>query len=62
MVIAPKTLEFEGKTVEDAIKKAVKEFNVPRETLKIKIVCEEQRGLFGMEGAKQAKIKASIKQ
>ena len=29
--------------------------------LDIKIVCEEKRGLFGMQGAKSAKIKVSIK-
>ena len=56
-----KAMEFEGNTMEAAIKKAVKALNVPRETLNIKLVCEEQRGLFGMEGAKAAKIKVSIK-
>ncbi|MFH0753483.1 MAG: Jag N-terminal domain-containing protein [Candidatus Omnitrophota bacterium] len=56
-----KSFEFEGKTVEDAILKAMVSLNVPRETLKIKIVCEEQRGLFGMEGVKQAKIKVLLK-
>lgn len=56
-----KAIEFEGKTVDAAIKKAEKKFNVPRETLNIKVVCEEQRGLFGMAGVKPAKIKASMK-
>ena len=56
-----KALEFEGNTVDAAIKKAVKAFNVPRETLDIKVVCEEQRGLFGMAGVKAAKIKVAIK-
>jgi hypothetical protein len=27
----------------------------------VKVVCEEQKGLFGMEGAKPAKIKVIIK-
>ena len=49
--------EFEGATVDEAIKKAIDELGVPREGLNIKIVCEEQKGLFGMEGAKLAKIK-----
>lgn len=56
-----KAQEFEGKTLEIAIKKAETSFNVSRETLDIKVVCEEQRGLFGMEGAKPAKIKARLK-
>ena len=50
--------EFEGGTVEEAIEKAEKAFGVSRETLTIKVVCEEQKGLFGMRGAKLAKIKA----
>ena len=61
MVPVKKSFEFEGISVEDAISKAVTALNVPRETLKIKIVCEEQRGLFGMEGVKQAKIKVTLK-
>ncbi len=56
-----KAIEFEGTTVEAAIKHAAKTLRVSRETLNIKVVCEEQRGLFGMEGAKLAKIKVSIK-
>jgi predicted RNA-binding protein Jag len=56
-----KAIEFEGHNVETAILKAVKTLNVPRETLTIKVVCEEQAGLFGMEGAKLAKIKVIIK-
>ena len=54
--------EFEGRTVEDAIKKAIKILNVPREAIKVQVVCEEKRGLFGMEGAKLAKIKVMLKQ
>ena len=55
------SVEFEGADVEDAIEKAVKHFAAPREMLNIKIVCEEKKGLFGMEGAKPAKIKVSKK-
>jgi predicted RNA-binding protein Jag len=61
MTESAKSTEFEGGTVEAAIKKAVKTLNVSRETLNITIVCEEQRGLFGMTGAKTAKIKVSTK-
>ena len=56
-----KSIEVEGATVEDAIKKALDILNVSREEVVIKIVCEEQKGLFGMEGAKPAKIKVSLK-
>ncbi len=52
--------EFEGSSVEDAINKALTTLNVQRDDLQIKVVCEEKRGLFGMEGAKQAKIKVKV--
>ncbi len=49
--------EFEGHTTEEAIKKAEKILGLDREGMKIKVVCEEKKGLFGMRGSKQAKIK-----
>ena len=55
------SIEFYGRTVDEAIQKAIAEFNVPRESLRIKIVAEEKKGLFGMEGKKPAKIIASLK-
>ena len=61
MDIKSEANEFEGNTVDDAINKAVLELGVPKNKLDIKIVCEEKRGLFGMQGAKTAKIKVSIK-
>lgn len=62
MVSVIKSYDFEGVTVEEAIKKAINTLNVSRETMKIRIVCEEQRGLFGMGGAKLAKIKVTLQQ
>ncbi len=60
MIDTPKSIEVEGKTVEEAIKKGLKLLNVPRQLVKVKVVCEEKRGLFGMEGAKLAKVKLSL--
>jgi spoIIIJ-associated protein len=57
----PKSIEVEGNSVEEAIKKAMELFNVSREDITVKVVSEEKRGLFGMEGAKPAKIKATLK-
>lgn len=54
-------MEFEGATVEEAIKKALDNLGVSREEINVKIVCEEQKGLFGMEGMKLAKIKVNLK-
>ncbi len=62
MVDKTKNYEFEGVTVEDAIKNALKALKVSRETIGVKILSEEQRGLFGMEGAKPAKIQVTIKE
>ena len=59
--IDDKIVEFEGATVEEAIKKALKDLKVSRDDIVVKIVCEEKRGLFGMEGAKPAKIKIKLK-
>ena len=53
---------MEGVSVEEAIKKALELLNVSRDDVTVKVVCEEKRGLFGMEGAKPAKIKVSIKE
>ena len=55
------SIEVDGKTVEEAIKKALKILKVSRDKIDIKVVSEEKKGLFGMEGAKPAKIRASIK-
>ena len=61
MEIKSESSEFEGNTVDEAISKAVLKLGVPKNKLDIKIVCEEKRGLFGMQGAKSAKIKVTIK-
>ena len=48
--------EFEGKTVEEAVKKAVAALKIQKKDLKLRVVSEEQMGLFGMAGAKPARI------
>jgi len=54
------TLEIEGKSIDDAIEKACREFNVPREKLNIEILSEGSKGILGLMGAKKARIRASI--
>ncbi len=56
------SIEVEGKTVEDAVKKALKELKLPRSKVKIEVLSEEEKGLFGMPGAKPAKVRVSLKQ
>jgi spoIIIJ-associated protein len=53
-------IEAEGKTTAEAIKKALKQLKVKREDVRIEVLCEEEKGLFGMEGAKMAKVKVSL--
>ena len=55
-----KSVEIEGKTVEEAIKKALRQLQLPRNKVKIEIVSEEERGLFGMPGAKPAMVRVSV--
>jgi spoIIIJ-associated protein len=62
MKTTAKSVEFEGNSVDEAIKTAMKTLGVSRETMRVKVLCEEQKGLFGMDSAKPAKIKVTIKQ
>ncbi|MDD4899662.1 MAG: Jag N-terminal domain-containing protein [Candidatus Omnitrophica bacterium] len=54
------SIEIDGKTVEEAVKKALKTLKVERSKVKIEVLSEEQKGLFGMPGAKPAKVRVSI--
>lgn len=54
------SIEVEGKTVEEAIKTALKELHLARNKVRIKVLSEEEKGLFGMQGAKPAKIRVTI--
>ena len=53
-------IEFEGKTVDEALEKAVEFFNAPKEKLSIDVISDGSQGLFGLIGSKKAKIKASL--
>jgi len=55
------SVEVEGKTIEEAIDKALQELKLPRSKVKIQIISEEEKGLFGMAGAKPARVRVSIK-
>lgn len=51
-------IEIEAKTVEEAIEKALGILKVAREDIEVQVLSEEKKGLFGMEGARRAKIRA----
>jgi spoIIIJ-associated protein len=52
-------MEIEGKNINEAIEKACKEFQVPREKLNIEIIAEGNAGFLGM-GTKKALIRARL--
>lgn len=56
-----KSIEIEGKTTDEAIRIALKKLGARRKDVKIEILSEEDKGLFGMKGAKQAKVRATLK-
>ena len=60
-MIQPKSIEVEAKTTREAIKIALGKLKVMKDEVHIKILREERKGLFGMEGAERAKIKVSVK-
>ncbi len=53
-------LDIEGKTIDEAIRKACEAFSVPREKLDIEILSEGSSGFFGILGVKPALIRARI--
>ncbi len=55
------TLEFEEKSVEDAIFLACQQLKLPREKLEIEIISKGSSGIFGIVGARKAKIRVTAK-
>jgi len=53
------SIEVEASSVEEAVKKALKELKVARSKVKIEVLSDEEKGLFGMPGAKPAKVRVS---
>lgn len=56
-----KSIEIEAKDVKEAIKIALHRLGVTRNKVEIKVLREERKGLFGMEGARQARVRVTIK-
>jgi spoIIIJ-associated protein len=55
------SIEIEGKTVEEAVEKALKQLKLPRDKVKIEVLSEEEKGLFGMPGARPAKVRVTAR-
>lgn len=56
-----KTIEMTGRTVEEAVKNALKELNVTEDKVEIQVLEEGSKGLFKLIGAKPARIKVTVK-
>ena len=50
--------EFQGKDLDSAIEEACGYFNTAREKLEIEIVQDAKSGIFGIVGARKAKVRA----
>lgn len=50
--------EFQGSHLDDCIRQAMEWFDCPREMLEIEIVQDAKSGIFGIVGARKAKIRA----
>ena len=55
------SIEIEGRTSQEAIKIALKKLGVTRQQVKVEILSEENKGLFGMKGAKPARVKVTLR-
>jgi spoIIIJ-associated protein len=56
------TLEIEEKSVEEAIHVACEKLKLPREKLEIEIISKGSSGIFGIVGAKRARIRVTAKE
>jgi len=52
--------EFEGKTIEKAVRKACESLNIPMENLKYDVISYGSSGIFGLVGVKKARIRVSV--
>lgn len=50
-------LEFEGKTLEKAVKKACNELNISKDRLEHEVISYGSTGIFGLVGTKKARIR-----
>ena len=56
-----KTIEFTGKTVEDALENALSELKVSKDKVEYTITDEGNKGFLGLFGSKPAKVRVTIK-
>ncbi|MCK4518502.1 MAG: Jag N-terminal domain-containing protein [Candidatus Omnitrophica bacterium] len=57
-----KTIDVNGATVKDAIKKALNKLGATRSHVEVKVLAEGNKGLFGMNGSRRAKVRVTLKE
>ncbi|MDF2921098.1 MAG: DNA-binding protein [Paenibacillaceae bacterium] len=55
-----KTLIVTGKTVEEAVKLGLSQWNVPESRVKVEVLVQAAKGLFGLFGAKDAQVRLEL--
>ncbi len=53
-------IEFEGKNIEQAVKKACGKLKIDKEEIRYKVISYGSTGIFGLAGRKKAKINVSV--
>lgn len=56
-----KSIEVIGKTVNEALEKALTQLNVPKDNVEIDIIDEGAKGLFSLIGSRPVKIRVTVK-
>ena len=56
-----KIIEMTGKTVDEALKNALRELNLTEDKVEFEVLEEGSKGLFNLIGSKLAKIKVTVK-
>jgi spoIIIJ-associated protein len=56
----PSCKEFEAKAVDQAVEKAAATLNIPKDKLKYNVISHGSSGIFGLVGAKKAKISVTL--
>lgn len=55
-----KTIVVTGKTIDDAVKSGLLQWNVSEERVKVKVLEQPSKGLFGLIGSKDAKVELEL--
>ncbi|CAG7643371.1 hypothetical protein PAESOLCIP111_04473 [Paenibacillus solanacearum] len=55
-----KTIVVTGKTIDDAVRNGLQQWNVPQERVKVSVLEQPAKGLFGLIGVKEAKVELEL--